>query len=122
MIKRKNILLVEDDKEISNYIVEQLSYLELNIMAVHFVSQAIDLLENGLEPSFIISDYSMPFGNGDMLLEYLFKKHYSTPFVFFTHSILLDDYKKYENFLGTISKFEIKKLKKLLEMNFKKEF
>lgn len=111
---QKRILLVEDDRELSAVIQEELSDFNIEIFTAYFVNEAIDLLENGLEVDFIISDYSMPFGNGIELLEYLVINKYSVPFVFFTHNI---DPKilNYSHFLGVISKFKIEKLKDLIK-------
>lgn len=111
---RKKILLVEDDKELREIILEQLSDLNLQISVASFADEAIELLKNELKVDFVVSDYSMPFGNGLKLLEYLAINKYSIPFVFFTHDIN-PELTKYSHFLGVISKFNIAKLKKILK-------
>lgn len=114
MDSRKRILLVEDDRELSAIIQEELSDFNIEIITVYFVNEAIDLLKNGLEVDFIVSDYSMPLGNGIELLEYLTINKYSVPFIFFTHNIN-PEITNYTYFLGVISKFEMKKLKTIIK-------
>lgn len=75
------------------------------------------LLENGLSVDLVISDYSMPDGDGVTLLEYVAKRNTNLPFVFYSSHLKLDIPLQYEHFLGTVQKFDFDHLEKIIKEN-----
>ncbi|MFA5582836.1 MAG: response regulator [Bacteriovoracaceae bacterium] len=114
MLSNKRILLIEDDEDLRIIFSAKLEDLNSFITIAHSGNEAISLLENDLKIDFIISDYSMPDGNGPDVLNYVAHNNLSVPFVFYTSNINPDIPIEYEHFLGTIHKFNFDQLLKVI--------
>lgn len=113
-MKEKRVLIVEDDEDLRFIILMNLEELDLEFTVAHSGNKAIELLNNGLEVDLIISDYSMPDGDGGMLLDYLLESGLSIPFILFTNT--LSPYiPPYKMLLGTLPKFDFDSLEKLIK-------
>jgi len=110
MLTNRKILLVEDDDDLRMIFGNKFRELNCSIVLAHSGNKAIKLFENGLNVDFIISDYSMPDGDGLTLLNYVLKSNLSLPFVFFTNTLNPNIPIQYEHFLGTIPKFNFDQL------------
>lgn len=80
----KNILIVEDDKEIINVIIESVGE-EYNVFYALNGKEALAKLDR-IRPELIVSDIMMPEMDGDMLIQEVKKKDYyrNIPFIFLT--------------------------------------
>lgn len=113
MAAGRRVLLVEDDEDLRFIALTNLERLQLEITVTYSGNQAIQLLEKGLTVDLIISDYSMPDGDGITLLEYLAKRKFALPFVFYSSHLQLDIPVEYKNFLGAVYSSTSTILKKL---------
>ncbi|MBL7663557.1 MAG: response regulator [Bacteriovoracaceae bacterium] len=110
MLKNLKILLVEDDFDLRSIFSSQLKNLNSTLYVAQSGNEAIKLLETGLSLDCIISDYSMPNGDGAALLRYVASTGCSLPFIFFTNDIDPEIPVKYEKFLGTVHKLQFDEL------------
>lgn len=114
MLTGRRVLLVEDDEDLRFIALTKLEKLQLEITVAYSGNEAIKLLENGLLVDLIISDYSMPDGDGVTLLEYVAKRNTTLPFVFYSSHPRLDVPVQYKNFLGAVYKFDFDHLEKII--------
>ncbi len=94
----KKILLVDDEIEILE-LVETLLLGELSCEVIKAESgnQAVELLESDISIDIIISDYTMPNGNGAILYNHNKNQKNRVPFAFLTGGFL-EDYTDLEGF------------------------
>lgn len=114
MAAGRRVLLVEDDDDLRFIALTRLGELQLDITVAYSGNEAIKLLENGLSVDLVISDYSMPDGDGVTLLEYVAKRNTTLPFVFYSSHPKLDIPVQYKNFLGAVYKFDFDHLKTII--------
>lgn len=117
MAAGRRVLLIEDDEDLRFIALTNLEKLQLEITVAYSGNQAIQLLEKGLTVDLIISDYSMPDGDGVTLLEYVAKRKSDLPFVFYSSHLKLDIPVQYKNFLGAVYKFDFDHLKRIIKEN-----
>ena len=79
------LLLAEDEPELRELIAAGLkSRFQIQVIEAESGTDAIQLLEKNPKVSIIVSDYSMPNGNGSVILDHL-EKHKNKPkFIFYT--------------------------------------
>lgn len=95
---KKLKILIADDEELLWELYEMIleSEFSCEFTKVHNGEEAINLLKNGADFDFIISDYNMPNSNGGQV--YLFNKaHSNIPFFLFSGGDLRD-YKEFNDF------------------------
>lgn len=110
----KTVLLIDDEdfyKEmIQDEIFKKTSLSSRSISTASSAMEAIKIIESGKKIDLIISDYSMPNGNGVDVVKFLNLTKNKTPIVIFTNSLDFEVPKENENFLGVINKFEVDSL------------
>lgn len=99
------ILLVDDTVEIREFIAMKLGKLG-EVTQVTSGNQAARILETE-KFDFIVSDFNMPDGNGDVVLAAKLKQGLVVPFVYFSSETSL---KLQPGVLAIFDKFEIPKL------------
>lgn len=79
----KNILFIEDEKEVRETVVELLENAGYNVITVENGEQALEILEKEI-PDLLIADIMMPKMDGYQLLDYFYKLPDSpkAPFIF----------------------------------------
>lgn len=115
MLSHKRILLIEDDEDLRMIFSSQLLDLNSSVLVANSGNEAIKLLELNLPIDFIVSDYSMPDGDGVTVLKYAAQKNLDVPFVFYTSTVNPEIPIEYEHFLGTIHKFDFDLLIKVIK-------
>ncbi len=106
------ILYVEDDLLLREIFLPQLKKLDnLEILIACSAEEGIKKLKERPDIDLIVSDYEMPFGNGDKILDYLLDKKLKTKFILFTNAFLPEINESAENFISIISKNSFDELK-----------
>lgn len=79
----KNILFIEDEKEVRETVVELLENAGYKVTTAENGEQALNILENEI-PDLLISDIMMPEMDGYQLLDYFYNSPVSSkvPFIF----------------------------------------
>lgn len=100
------ILYAEDDEFLRSQLVEHLvTRLPLvTVTQARSGNDAIKILESGQIFDIVISDYSMPDGNGGDLLRYIYEEKKRCVFAFYTGSVNLVLPNTDAFFLGVIEK------------------
>jgi len=62
--KEPTILIVDDDPAIVDAMMELLTAFDVNVITANNGPEALSLLEEGIKPDFLVSDYRMPDMNG----------------------------------------------------------
>ncbi|OIQ17530.1 MAG: hypothetical protein BM556_12060 [Bacteriovorax sp. MedPE-SWde] len=85
-------LLVEDGPIIRQFctLVLENNFQECSIVECINSYDAIDILKKNNDIDFIISDFDMPGGNGDVLVDYLESVNWNKPYLFHTSNFLDD--------------------------------
>jgi CheY-like chemotaxis protein len=118
-MKKKSILIVDDDAFVRMIIREKLKVANFAISITDAVSgnHAINLLENGEKYDVIISDYYMIDGSGADLLRFIYANSIVVPFALFTSSISPELPVTDSQFLGIVEKLNIHELTDIIKMN-----
>ncbi len=117
MLNDKRILLIEDDEDLRMIFFSQLKDLNASVLVANSGNEAIKLLGLNLPIDIIVSDYSMPDGDGVSVLKYVAQKNLEIPFVFYTNNINPSIPEKYPRFLGIIHKLDFDLLVEVIKQN-----
>lgn len=96
-----NILIVEDEPIIRQFctLILENNFSGCNIIEAVNANVAIDILNSGQSVDFILSDYDMSGGNGDLLVQHLKTINWDRPYLFHT-SNSIQDLPYMEEFVG----------------------
>lgn len=112
------ILYVDDDSEYRLLVSEEIkNRLGVEIETAESGNEVIARLKSGQRYSVIISDYSMPDGNGAALYKYLAEKEIFSLFILFTGGEIDSSLKAQflgKTFLGAVPKCNLRQLCTLL--------
>jgi signal transduction histidine kinase/DNA-binding response OmpR family regulator len=88
---KHTILLVEDHREMLDYLSEKLS--EFNVIKSSNGNEALNKLRDGLEPDLVLTDFMMPGMSGDQLVKALKEsdRWFNIPIIFLTARTLEED-------------------------------
>jgi len=89
-MKKKNVLVIDDEKEIVKTLKEILSEDNINVLTAYSGQEALDVFSKN-NVSCIISDINMPKMSGVELIEKIRSIDKRIPFIFFT-GFTNDDY------------------------------